>query len=812
MKRISLFSAICLFWWVEVCAQSYTLSGFVRERESGEALGYVSIMDSSGKQGVLTNLKGYYTYKADSGHQVLKVALSGYSTLSIPIEVRSDSSLDIEMSRSNYAIDTIEISSQKSWVYGAKVGVVGLSLEQVRHVPTLGGESDILKAIQLTPGVQFGQEGTAGLFVRGGSPDQNLILLDDMPVYNVNHLFGFVSIFPTEALKTANVIKAGFPAKYGGRLSSVLELQTREGNLKEWKKSISISPLTLHLLTEGPIVKDKISSLVVFRRSLLDLLIRPFTTTTFSNQGVKGGIIYSFYDVAGKLNILLSPKDRLGISIYNGRDKGGINLEYINPDNDSLSNRRRSGVSWGNTTISLRHQRVVNRNIFLQNVIGYTRYGNETELWTISDDKRIDSPSFQETTFRFSSHISDVILQSQVETRFLTNLAINAGLQTSFRSFRPYIIELSEQKGATRSDTTYNDEFSVINAVYSAFGEIEWQPVPPLTIHSGIRFEGFWNGEKIKPTWQPRISVGYLVSEKISFRAAYSLIYQQLHMLANSGLGLPADIWVPATDRFPQSRSHLVSAGIYTVARSLKFSIEGYYKTLENLLEYKDGTSFYKDFGNWESKVTQGQGVAYGAEVFVQKQQGKLNGWLSYTLSWNYRTFAEINQGQRFPFRYDRRHNLALFLSRQLGTPRRNISATWTYTTGAWATVPTEVYITPTDIREDLIGNAENYFSTQSFYKIGYHAVYSSGRNNIKMRPFHKLDIAYQSGKTDEKGRERVLGLGIYNAYGRRNPYFLFYSRERYKDPISNQWYTYAGIREFSVLMFIPYVSFSYHF
>jgi hypothetical protein len=786
------------------------VSGYITEQGSGEPLGYAVVADSAGRTGAYSNLQGYFTLLMQPGRHVLHISAPGYRPQRIFLNLSADSSLSVAMARQERGLDTVAIEGARMPL---QPGRLTLSAEQLMRVPAIGGEADILKSLQLTPGVTFGLEGSGNLFVRGGSPDQNLVLLDEMPVYNVNHLFGYFSVFPAEAIKTVSLLKGNFPARYGGRLSSVLEVQVRDGNLNQWKKSVSLSTLSSHLCIEGPLAKEKSAMMFTLRRSWLDLLLRPASAWAFRRQDNQGFATYGFYDLVGKINFLTGPDSRLSLSIYGGQDRGSATLRSQTADS-SLA-RQRSSLEWGNLTLSLRYQRIIRKHIFFHTTLGYTQYRHENEATLQIAPPAAPRQAALNASNRFGSQVQEALGKAQLEWRPSERHFWVGGAQFSWRAFRPNLIALLVEENRLKNDTLIFPE-KTHAFLASLFVEYEWRPDPRLSLQAGIRAEAYLVRDHVQTDPQPRLSLSYRLSDRTSINASYSRIMQHLHLLTSNGIGLQADIWTPATSAFPPARSQQLSAGVFHgTASGIQLSAEAYVKTFRGVLEYKDGASLSDRYQDWEEKVLSGDGLAYGLELFAHKPSGRLNGWMSYTLSWNYRTFEGINGGAPFPFRYDRRHNFNVFLAYILPgkDANRSFSVSWTYLTGARASIPTSVYATIYPDLPYISGSTDNILALHNLYEFYNWALYSPQRNNLKMRDFHKLDIAYEKSVATRRGNMRKWGFGMYNVYGQRNPYFLLYSRTYERADAGNDvYYLRTGVREYSILSWIPYVNYSYHF
>ncbi|MEM6348885.1 MAG: TonB-dependent receptor plug domain-containing protein [Bacteroidota bacterium] len=807
MKRIIIiwgfFLPISL--WAQI-----TISGIVREAVSGEQIAYAKVEVLNSTQGVLTNEYGFYSISLNPGAQRLLFFREGYTPYPLNLNLQNDTLIDIYLQASNYEIDTVAIEAQRlenSQTHA--VSRIVIPIQQLKAMPVLGGEADVMKGLQLLPGVQFGQEGTSGLFVRGGSPDQNLILLDDMPVYNVNHLFGLFSLFPPQTIKDVELIKGGFPAQYGGRLSSVVRMQTKDGNQSSWKKQLSLGLLSGQFTLDGPLIKNRASLFVAGRRSWLDLLLRPFSSYSYQQEDIDGNAAYGFYDVVAKVSYQPTPKDKIYLSFYTGRDRGRIRIAFDIPTTEErfLSENQ---LQWGNITTSLRYQRILGKKLFGQSLLGYTRYLYQTRLRSEASIQNSNTV-LNSTSLTQGSSIADIIFKQSFDYYASSKLHYQAGVQWSQKRFLPEVSLFQSQALQTIIDTSFN-QLPFFSQTYAIYLSQTFRPSERIDVYSGLRAELFSAQDLNEPSLQGRLNLRYALNEKHSIKAAYSYIKQYLHLLTNSGLGLPTDLWVPATSEIKPSDSHQFVLGYYHDLPQFSFSGEVYYKTLNNVIEYADGASFFNSFDAWESQVVQGVGRSYGLELFAHRPYGKFNGWLSYTLAWHQRQFTEINEGAWFPFRYDRRHNLALFMAYNLPKPGRSISASFTFLSGARATVPIELASTPYDIFADLQGSVDNLITLYNTYTFGEVYGYSPERNNFQMSPFHKIDLAY-STKKEKKHWLRTWTFGIYNLYGQRNPYYLFYQRTLdFQNSSGDEVPVRSQLTEYSFLIWLPYFNWSIEF
>ncbi len=805
------FFFVILYVLLKPIQAQIIVNGSIKEAGSGESLAYVRVFEATKQIGTRANTYGYFSLRLPKGNQELEFYLAGYEKEMLSLTLFSDTTLNISLSSYGVAIDTVEITASEA-LSDAGLSRLIVPIKQLAQVPMLAGEADVLKAMQLLPGVQFGKEGTTGLFIRGGSADQNLVLLDDIPIYNVSHLFGFASLFPPSSIKSAEIFKGGFPAEYGGRLSSVIKLQSKEGDLHKRKTQLSLGSITGQFTTEGPIVKGKASYFVSARSTWINAIFRPIIKQVFKKEGIDGFLSYDFYDLVGKANYNISDRDRLYVSFYTGRDKAASKLGSLAQDSTgSIEVNRNSALEWGNIAASLRYHKILGAKWFLKSILGYSQYTYQTARSLETIDQRGQPTEKNALKLSFFSSIRDLHLQQFFNYHPSSSHRLKFGLSASFKYFQPdfRLTEILTQ--GVKVDSVFNND-RIRSTTLVLFGEDEWQFTERLSLRGGLRLEAFKTQNFSSTSLQPRLSVQYQLSPASKLNISYSFIQQYLHLLSNSGLGLPADLWVPATASVPPAASHQVVAGWDSKGplNSL-ISIEAYYKTFSQVIEYKDGVSLFNDFDSWQNKVESGKGVAYGLEFWLRKHSGRLNGWLSYSLAWNNRQFPTINQGRSFPFKYDRRHNLSLFLSYLMKKRHKSLSLTWMYLSGFRQTVPVGIANVPYDLITDLSGGTESMITLQGITGFGNVLAYAPTRNNYQLRPFHKLDIAYQV-KKEKKGRVRTWSYGIYNLYGRRNPYFIFFQSDLEYNEARMEYLPVNRLAEQSFLFWIPYISWTVAF
>lgn len=764
-----------------------TINGYLRENGSGENLIGATVFDRNSGLGSTTNYYGYYSLTLPVGEVSLDYSYVGAPKSLLTFYLSKDTTVNVGLDLSTL-LEEIIISADKQVAIQetTEMGTINLTRKQMQTRPAIGGETDVIKVLQLLPGVQAGNEGSAGFYVRGGGPDQNLILLDGVPVYNTSHLFGFVSVFNSDAINNIKLIKGAFPARYGGRLSSVVEMSMKEGNMKELRGSGNVGLMTSSLTLEGPIVKDKTSFMVSGRRTYLDLIAKPFTDDS-----------YNFFDINAKINHRFSDRSRVYFSAYAGRDKGSLldsqqTLESVVPfDPIHVENQNKSRVEWGNSIALLRWNYVITPKLFSNLSLTRSSYDFEASDEFFQETKNATDTLTQFQYFRTSSDIRDLGVKLDFDFFPHPDHYVRFGLQAIDHNFKPNVVGMLASE---RVDTTFNT--SDINArEYSFYVEDDFKLSAKFQANMGVHLSGFDVNSKFYKSIQPRISLRYLLNENFSVKASYSQMAQFLHLLTNPGLGLPTDLWVPATDKIAPQESSQYSLGFaYSLPElGLEATIEGYYKELDNLIEYQEGANFLRLNEDWQDKVVSGRGESYGMEFFIRRNWDKMEGWLGYTLAWSNRTFEEINFGKSFPYRYDRRHDVNLVLTRHL---RDNIqaSANWVYGTGIALTLPFAEYFGTTSLvgQEDVA-----YLDLLDF----------DSRNAFRQRASHRLDISISFVKEKKWGKRTWL-VTIYNAYNRRNP--LFIETRPVQDFADNR--LVRLFRERTLFPIVPSVSYLFEF
>lgn len=784
-----------------VAQQKYTISGYIRDADSGEELIGATVFDANSKLGTAANVYGFYSITLPADTVTLVWSFVGYKSQTQKWLLQSDMTINIELSDA-LELDEVTISATMAEKEHERTQMssIRLPMKQIEALPAFLGERDVLKAIQLLPGVSSVGEGNSGLYVRGGGPDQNLILLDGVPVYNASHLFGFFSVFNPDALNSVELIKGGFPARYGGRLSSVLDIRMKEGNNNRFKATGSIGLVSSKLTLEGPLNKGRTSFIVSGRRTYIDVLAKPLIAlaNNLSNRDtddeirVSGG--YYFYDLNAKINHKFSDKSRLFLSSYLGNDRFSARTqETYDNAGEQYEASTKAGLGWGNVTTALRWNYLLSKKLFVNTTLTYSRYRflTDTEFEsTLTQDG--EAPEEEKFGYAYNSGIYD--WGGKVSFDYLPgpNHYIRMGIGETYHTFRPGVQTINFSADSTGLDTTFGQR-SIFSHEWQAYIEDDMKLGTRVKLNPGIHYSGFKVGDKWYHNVQPRISLAYMLRENITLKAAYSNMAQYLHLLTNATVGLPTDLWVPVTDTIPPMLSNQIAAGVaWTYNNDYEISVEGYYKTMRNVIEYKDGASFFFSSQDWQQKVEIGDAWSYGLELFMQRKVGKTTGWIGYTLSWTNRQFDNINFGEKFPYRYDRRHDVSLALVHKI-SETTDVGLVWVYGTGNAVTLPISTY------RSIDAGSANSSF-LDSYY--GSEIDYVEGRNAFRTPSYHRMDVSLNNTKETKWG-ERTFSFGLYNAYSRQNPFYLYFGYNEQGDRV---------LKQISLFPILPFVSWTFKF
>ena len=733
--------------------KKFTISGYIRDSLSRETLIGASVTIKGQGKGINSNQYGFYSITLSPGSYDVTSSFVGYLPDEKTIELNTDLEIDFSLLPKSSLSQEIVISSKKrdANVKNAQMGRIDLSMNKIRSLPVIFGEVDPLKALQLLPGVRNAGEGNSGLYVRGGGPDQNLILLDDAVVYNPGHLFGFFSTFNGDAIKNITLIKGGMPAQYGGRLSSVVDIAMKDGNMKDFQVEGGLGTISSRIAIQGPVVNDKASFMVSARRTYIDVLVKPFIGKDNSFYGSG----YYFYDMNAKFNYQFSNKDRLYFSGYFGRDKFKFNNSTRNFN---------INIPWGNTTGTVRWNHVFSKKLFVNTALVYNDY--KFDFGALQDNFNVS----------LKSGIRDYNVKSDVDYFLSPKHKLKFGGQYTYHKFSPSVVS-GQQDSVVFEPNNAQLKYAHELGVYI---QDDWEVSEKIKINAGLRYSFFQqigpytdytrdpDGNKLDSSSyakgqkvinyggiEPRLTVRYALNDETSLKGAVTRNLQYIHLVTNAGSTLPTDVWVPSTLKVNPQVSWQYAVGLFKNFKDNMFetSIEVYYKTMENQIEYREG--YTPGIEDPEDEFVFGSGLSYGSEFYINKARGKLTGWIGYTLSWTFRKFPELNDGNKFPAKYDRRHDLSVVGIYEL-SPKWKLSGVFVYASGNAITLPERFYLVE-----------------------GVLAQQFSAVNQYRMDAYHRLDLSaiFTPKPFSTKKFKSSWVFSIYNVYSRMNPYFLYFDQ-----------------------------------
>ena len=690
MTKINLLLLFFIFPCLLFAQKKYTISGYIKDARNGETLIGATIAVKDKVKGISSNQFGFYSLTLTEGDYELIGSYVGFQPMLIPLKLDADKQINFDLTPRGVLTEVI-VSSKKrdANVKNAQMGKFVLPIEQIKAIPAFLGEADLLKTIQLLPGVRNAGEGSAGIYVRGGGPDQNLIMLDDAIVYNTGHLFGFFSIFNSDAIKNVSLIKGGMPAQYGGRLSSVLDIAMKEGNDKQLQVDGGIGLIASRISIQGPIKKNKASFIISARRTYIDGLTKPFVkkTSQFAGSG------YYFYDLNAKVNYRFSEKDRLYISGYIGRDV----FNFVNGQKSLQVN-----IPWGNATGTMRWNHVFNKRLF----------GNTTAVF--NNYNFTFQAAQNNLNVKLASGIRDFNLKQDFDLYPFTGHKVKFGGLYTFHRFTPSVVS-GRQDSVIFKPLNAQAKFAHEAAVYL---QDDWEVNERVKINIGLRYSAFQQigaykiyqtdadgnrkdstvyskgqGVKTYGGLEPRFTLRYALNDETSLKTSVTRNIQYIHLVSNSGTTLPTDLWVPSTYKVKPQISWQYAAGVFKNFKDNMYetSLEMYYKNMQNQIEYQEGYT-PNTLQDTENFFTFGKGWSYGTELFINKTKGKLTGWIGYTLSWTWRKFPQLNFGEKFPAKYDRRNDISVVGIYELNK-RWKLSGSFVFGTGNAATLPQRFYL-----------------------------------------------------------------------------------------------------------------------
>ena len=778
------FSFIALFSLLQLTlfGANVTLSGYVKDKANGEALIGVTIYLPVAKTGVVTNNYGFYSISIPSGSYTVTYSCLGYRSQSPVVNLTLSKQLNVMLEEDMKQIEEVVVSGEKKNrnVESLQMSIEKMPVKMVKKLPAFMGEIDIIKSITLLPGIQSGGEGSSGLYVRGGGPDENLMILDEAPIYNASHLMGFFSVFNSDAIKDIEVYKGGIPAEYGGKASSVIDIRMKDGNSQKLGVSGGIGNISSRLTVEGPIIKDKWSFIVAGRRTYADYLGK-----LMGLEALQDNRLY-FYDLNLKTNVEINNKNRVYFSAYTGDDyfKSGESIY----------------MRWGNLTSTARWNHLFSDKLFSNTSLIYSRY-----------NYNLGVPGSKADQFDWTSQISDYNFKEDVSWYLNSKNKLILGFNLIYHHFEPGAV--SANKGSYFSDLTLTNYNALDNSLYASN---EQNITSRLSLRYGMRFSWFQqigkgtmreylnpdkpktkevtiaikygSGELMPPPYfnlEPRLAVKYMLTPGSSIKASYNRMAQNLHLISNTNSPTPLDIWLPSSKYIKPLIANQIGLGYFRNFKDNMFetSAEIYYKKMDNVIDYIDGAQlFLKE--DLETELLRGSGYAYGLELYAKKQQGRLTGWLSYTLSRSMREIPGINNGKAYPSSYDHTHNVSLVANYEL-TKRWNISTTWIFLTGNPTSYPIAKY--------DVQGNTLYYYAD---------------RNSNRIPDYHRLDISatYDFRKNDRRLYKQSLNFSIYNLYARRNAYSVTFRQNKDNRNVSD------AVRLSIIGSMIPSITYNFNF
>lgn len=794
MKTITLLGMLLSFSWV-LCAQpsptvpqenpQFTLSGYIRDASSGETLLYASVQVETPGTGTTTNLYGFYSITLPAGKRRLTFSYLGYESAVMEIQLDRDQELNIELQPASSTLQEVVVEGRAAneAVQEVRMSRLDVPVEDIKKLPSLLGEPDVIKLIQTLPGVTSAGEGTSSFFVRGGSADQNLILIDEAPVYEVSHFFGLYSVFNSDIIKGAELYKGGIPAKYGGRLSSLLEVTTRDGNNKRLSGSGGIGLLAAKASLEGPVFSDKASFIVSARRSYADLFMK--LSEDLRNNAMQ------FNDINAKINWKPNQNNRIFLAAYSGRDVWALGNAF--------------GMDWGNTTTTLRWNHLYSQRFFSNLSLVYSDFDYKLE-----DKSGVDGFEWKASQHEFSLKLDN--------TYFLrSNMKLHFGYQGIYRQFAPGKI-IPKSSESIFQATELDKQYALEHALYAS---VEHQLSDRISLEYGLRYGIFQQlGEgtvyeyadldnrldktivdsvyygRMEPIItfsnpEPRFSARYLLDDNSSLKLSYNRMVQNIHLISNSTVPIPFNTWAPSSNFLRPQKADQLAIGYFRNLQdnTFEFSVEAYYKTSKDITEFADHADIFFN-RHLVKEFRQGTGEAYGLEFYLRKSSGKLRGFTSYTLSQAKLTVPDVNEGESFVANHDRRHNLNVALTYDL-SDKWNVGANFTFASGRPITLPTGSY-------------------TFENYQVNYY----SGRNGYRLPDFHRLDISatLEPNKNANRRWKNSYNFGIYNVYNRKNP-FTIYTRKKQDD--DGNVIGDGNEREARLVYLfgiLPYASWSFHF
>lgn len=743
--------------------RKFTISGFLSDLHTGERLIGASVWVAENGKGASTNEYGFFSLSLPEGELTLYFSYLGYEPIVRKIELNQHTRIDLELKGSLTLEEVVVIASDSTGRFEPRIdGAFGIPVPAVEGMTSLGGEADLVRTVHMLPGVQTGTDGLEGIHVRGGGLGDNLMLVDGVPVYYVSHGAGLFSIFPTNAIRSANFYRGAFPARFGGRTASVLDVRTREGNQKAFHARADLGLATARLALEGPVQKGKGGFFFSGRLSIADQYLRNRSIELKKNQDESGFVDYGFNDWFAKLNYAVSSRDRVYFSLFSGAD----DLDNTGADADTLIIRNSGGglqtfriyqkyeesLKWGNQVAALRWNHLFSDKLFANTILTYSRLNVEADYFSLDSIIAIPSRQFISlfSLVRFRSGISDQGLKIDFDYYPAPGHSARFGLHYNGRKFRPGAINLDQTLEEVDPEQVFNTT-TISTFEWAGYFEDEWKATKNLTLNAGLRVVTQSVRQRNYKMIQPRFSFLWKMSRAWDLRGGVSRMGQFVHLLSNSSLGLPTDLWVPATEKWRPQDVWTGELGLdFQPTQAWRFSVDAYYRNLQHLLQFSEGANLLT---GWENNVTSGEGRAYGLEFFLNKRMGKTTGWISYGLAKTDRRFDRINNGRWYPYKYDRRHDLKILLFHQISNSF-SFSADWIFSTGFAFSLPLEKY----PVNLPVI-----FFPPENFDVLVF-----DQKNAYRMPNYHRLNFSF-TYQFPRRNLAHNIRIGLYNVYNRRN-------------------------------------------
>lgn len=755
-------------------SRKITISGFVEDRETGEFIVGANVFVPDILQGTTTNEYGFYSFDLPSKEHKIVCSFLGYERAMQTLSLTQDTRLDFTL-KTSYLAEILVVPARDSFfIKSSELGVDIVNMQEAAVLPSLGGEADVVRVIHTLPGVQTGADGFGSISVRGGNGDQNLFLLDGVPIYNSAHAVGLFSVYNSSAIRSAKFYKGVFPAKFGGRISSVLDVQTREGNRKKNLIEVEMGLTSGKLTVEGPIKSENTSFFISGRRAFYDFYSIPISSRMRRQDGIDGFISYTFFDLNAKINHRFSDNDRIYLSVYQGGDSYLDKKDQTSVLGDTLTFFGEDDrVNWGNTVAAFRWNHIFNKKLFSNTTLTFTRFSYNSKTLVDVSGFHDNETIFRDILFyKYESNNRDIAAKIDFDYRFNDRHQINFGANITQHRFQPGVISYDEAAVFDSVNIANIDEINkdpMRSVEYDFYVQDEVKIAPFLRANLGLRLSALSVDNYLNFTPQPRVILDFFPENKVSFHLAGGLHTQNIHLLNTSSFGLPKDLWVSATERRKPQQSWQGIAGMdWMIQKGLSIGVEGYYKNFKNILTFPEVLLDEVNSVNWQGKVAEGTGRAYGVEFLLKKETGKTTGWLSYALSKSTRIFEdEINRGEEFPIRLDRRHVVNLQLAHKINK-KWSLSLGWVYGSGSAFTLPTREYILtilPTTNNPEILQVPVRDIEQ---------------KNGSRLPDYHRLDWAARYSFT--KGKiKHTIKLGAFNTYNRRNPIYRA-NRDRLAD------------------------------